>query len=345
MNTPLFSIIIPVYNGQNVVSRALDSIYSQGLPNDAFEVICIDDCSPTMDTYEVLSNYIYNEVHPVNLKVFRHEVNKRQGGARNTGLDNSSGEWILYLDADDYFAYRGLFCLYERMVEYSFCDMIVFDNIIITSTINSISQGEGKQVQQGRYSQQGLKSTILSGKEFMKNFPVSWAPWGKAYKRSFLLCRRIRFIENARFEDIDYSIRTTISAAKVVFIPLIVYCYVCVGGSTVSIGRDSNKIEEYLKASVRVKDIIEEVEDEEVAKSIMGHYDLMMGIFLGNILWRMSYAEIVRLLEYYPLFNGGTKRLINFTYHYPHLYAIFAQIAKPILLTVIWTRNKLKSLA
>ena len=76
----MFSIIIPVYNGAGVVERALDTIYSQGLLQEELEVICVDDCSPTMETYEALNNYMYAGRHPENLLVVRHEVNKRQGG-------------------------------------------------------------------------------------------------------------------------------------------------------------------------------------------------------------------------------------------------------------------------
>lgn len=75
-----FSFIIPVYNGAGVVEHALDSIYSQGLSLEDFEVICVDDCSPTLDTYNALNNYVYHDVHPNNLHVIRHTVNKRQGG-------------------------------------------------------------------------------------------------------------------------------------------------------------------------------------------------------------------------------------------------------------------------
>jgi glycosyltransferase involved in cell wall biosynthesis len=90
-----FSFIIPVYNGAGVIECALDSIYSQGLQLEDFEVICVDDCSSTEETFNTLINYKYNGVHPSNLIVLRHTVNKRQGGARNTGLKHAQGKWVL----------------------------------------------------------------------------------------------------------------------------------------------------------------------------------------------------------------------------------------------------------
>ena len=123
----IFSIIIPVYNGVGVVERALDSIYSQGLLQEEFEVICVDDCSPTMQTYEALNNYMYAGRHPENLLVIRHEINKRQGGARNTGFEYASGKWIMYLDHDDVYVEGSLFKLKMAIEKYAQCDVIMFD--------------------------------------------------------------------------------------------------------------------------------------------------------------------------------------------------------------------------
>ena len=73
------SIILPVYNVAAFIPRALDSIYSQGMKEDDFEVICVDDCSPD-NSYEVMTNYLYEGRHPENLIILRHSVNKCIGG-------------------------------------------------------------------------------------------------------------------------------------------------------------------------------------------------------------------------------------------------------------------------
>lgn len=72
------SIVIPVLNGSNEINICLDSIYSQGMSPEQFEVICVDDCS-TDSTVEVIEDYA-NRMQPGNLKIIRHNVNKRQGG-------------------------------------------------------------------------------------------------------------------------------------------------------------------------------------------------------------------------------------------------------------------------
>ena len=72
------SIVIPVFNGSNEINICLDSIYSQGMSPEQFEVICVDDCSSD-STVEVIEDYA-NRMQPGNLKIIRHNVNKRQVG-------------------------------------------------------------------------------------------------------------------------------------------------------------------------------------------------------------------------------------------------------------------------
>ena len=76
MNTPILSIIIPIYNGSKYIGRCIESIYTQNLPAEQFEVICVDDCS-TDDTPKVLKQMA--NLHR-NLTTIRHNVNKYQGG-------------------------------------------------------------------------------------------------------------------------------------------------------------------------------------------------------------------------------------------------------------------------
>ena len=96
-STPLFSIIIPVYNVESYLAQCLDSLLAQTL--DDFEAIVVDDVSTDGSKALALS---YAERFPGKFRVIAHEVNTRQGGARNTGIDAAKGQYILFLDSDDY---------------------------------------------------------------------------------------------------------------------------------------------------------------------------------------------------------------------------------------------------
>ena len=90
---PLISVIMPVYNRKDVVMNAIDSVLAQTYDN--FELIVIDDAS-TDGTTELLKEIDHEKV-----KVIFHEKNKYASGARNTGLKNSTGEYVAYLDSDN----------------------------------------------------------------------------------------------------------------------------------------------------------------------------------------------------------------------------------------------------
>lgn len=87
-----FSIIIAAYNNTDTIRRCLDSVYNQTYKN--YEVILVDDCSPNV-TYDYLKEF-YDKI-----KIIRLPVNKGAGVARQTGLDNASGDLVLFIDQDD----------------------------------------------------------------------------------------------------------------------------------------------------------------------------------------------------------------------------------------------------
>ena len=330
-----FSIIIPVYNGDDVIGRALDSIYSQGLADEQFEVICVDDCSPTMDTWNVLNSYTYNEVHPENLKLLRHEVNKRQGAARNTALRHAEGEWILYLDADDYFVGNSLGLLKEKLTNFPNCDCLMFDFLEIKS----------HTIKQSIYASQNLPSEIImSGGEFIQRYPIPWVPWLYAYKRNFLQKNEISFVEGVRFEDTDYVIKCTLYASSMAFLPLEVVAHVVNYGSTTTVGNDIIKITDLFKLSLRLRILAESFleSNRDAAMAAMNHHIYNYHSLLVRYLWRLPYKDIIEILDKYPPYANSNDKLIDLTRKHPRVYAALAQVARPFLLAAVWMKNKLK---
>lgn len=87
-----YSIIIPCYDAtEEYFRRCLDSIKTQTL--QPYEVICVDDASP-VDTPKIAKEYGY--------KYIRHKVNKQNGGARNTGIRAATGDYLVFVNSDDY---------------------------------------------------------------------------------------------------------------------------------------------------------------------------------------------------------------------------------------------------
>ena len=92
------SFIVPFYNVEPYIEECVRSLYAQDIPQEEYEVICVDDCSP--DGSRAIVERLQKE-YPT-LRLLIHTENKRQGGARNTGMRESNGKYVWFVDADDY---------------------------------------------------------------------------------------------------------------------------------------------------------------------------------------------------------------------------------------------------
>ena len=98
-DTMKLSVIVPVYNmaAEGKLQFCLDSLVNQTIPD--YEILAVDDAS-TDASPEILQEYA--QKYPEKLRVLTHMVNKRQGGAKNTGLKAAVGEWVGFIDSDDW---------------------------------------------------------------------------------------------------------------------------------------------------------------------------------------------------------------------------------------------------
>lgn len=108
------SVIIPCYNVEAYIDRCLESVMSQTIGLEHLEVIVVNDAS-TDKTLEKL--YQWEQRFPENIMVISYEENIRQGGARNIGLQYASGEYIGFVDADDWIESSMYQELYEKMCQ------------------------------------------------------------------------------------------------------------------------------------------------------------------------------------------------------------------------------------
>ena len=201
---PLLSIIIPIHNGKNEIERCLNSIYSQNIEQDLFEVICVDDAS-TDETCKILSQWAEKRK---NLKVLRHETNKRQGGARNSGMDISRGKYISFIDHDDIYIPEGLKNIINSLSQYEkqnyghLLDILMFDYIK--------SDDPHKQL---NYSHNSTE--IMPGYLFLSQQECSWYVWQYIYRKGYLHHTQRRFRENVLFEDSDFILGALAHAHRV----------------------------------------------------------------------------------------------------------------------------------
>ena len=196
------SYIVPFYNGKDSILNSLNSIYDIGLPEEEFEVIVVDDRSP-ISAGSAIENFVSQHS---NIRVVRHNVNKRQGGAKNTGIRLAKGQYIAFADQDDTIladnANQALVFALKNDVDMLACqyDILKEDGLV---RHDGISKGDG---------------LIVTGKEFCENYFMTGynlAPWANLYKREFLLRINHPYEENVVMEDSDWIAWHWIHAERV----------------------------------------------------------------------------------------------------------------------------------
>ena len=168
---PKVSIIVPVYKAEQYLHRCIDSILSQSFTD--WELILVDDGSPDKSG-DICDEYSKKDPR---IKVF-HKSNGGVSSARNLGLDYAKGQWITFIDADDYI--DSCFC---NINEAEINDIIIKRNYIVDID-NSIK--ESKQFD--------TLSSIANMEEFLSRnlyANIFRNPWGKFFKSNIL--KNIRF--------------------------------------------------------------------------------------------------------------------------------------------------------
>ena len=213
--SPILSIILPVFNGEEFIRTAIDSVIGSSL--NSWELILINDGS-TDSTEEICRDYSQRDkrIHYIS------QENRGLSAARNSGFFYARGKYIAYLDADDYVSKD----YYEALIseaEHSFAD------ILITGFIREF-----------QYTNYSHKVTVcfpkllffantlkkVGGKKWGYNLYIH--VWNKLYRRDFLLKHEICFDEALRYgEDVPYNIQILTHTSKILFLDLTGYHYVC----------------------------------------------------------------------------------------------------------------------
>ncbi len=198
------SVLIPVYNAEQYLKSCMESVVCQTL--DGIEIICINDGS-TDSSGTILNQYANS--YP-NVKVI-HKENTGYGHSLNTGLKVATGEYVGFVESDD-FAERDMFeVLYENAVAYD-VDFVKSNHFYTFDDHTDIFWDVLKGL---------IYNTVLSPvKEQNGYFHIATPPWNGLYKRSFLLGNDIWFNETpgASYQDVSFGIKVLISASSMVLI-------------------------------------------------------------------------------------------------------------------------------
>lgn len=242
---PKVSVIIAVYNVEEYISNCLDSIINQTFED--IEILCVDDAS-TDKSVNIISGYMKKDDR---VKLIRLSINSGPGVARNTAMHVSEGEYISFIDSDDYVQKDYIEVLYNTAKKYD-ADMVFTNNIYTVKYIaikpyyhNRISEWKSKFEKSWN---EGVSTFNVNTpeKENTPEYPLG-VFWNKIYKNSFLKNNGITISSYRVAEDVEMFYKVLACSPKIAYNNEAKYYYVQRKDSTVnnighSVYKDSLKV-------------------------------------------------------------------------------------------------------
>ena len=219
MTTPLISVIVPVYRVEKYLERCVKSILSQTYKN--LEVILVDDGSP--DQCPAICDACAEK--DARVKVI-HQENKGLSGARNAGIDAASGEYLAFVDSDDYVSPHFIEELYQLLQD---------TGCAIGQCRFSYVKGDGL-VEEGDsafciYRGESLMEQLYGPEEKATCFVVAW---NKLYRAELFKETGIRYPEGRIHEDEATTYRLFHEAKKLAFLDQVLYGYYTENGGSIT---------------------------------------------------------------------------------------------------------------
>ena len=294
--TPDVSVIVPVYNVEHYIQHCLQSLVDQTC-SCKYEIIVVND--GTKDNSMAIVHRFAKEYSFI--KIIEQD-NAGLSAARNTGIRNATGEFLVFVDSDDYVSPDYIKLLYESAVSNG--------SDVACCNYRNIVNENGTGVNNFLKHSTGVYSGEKILREVLQDITVRSYVWNKMYRRSIFTDNNLQFPVGVNFEDLAVTPQVFYYAKKVSFIPQALYYYVHREGSiTGSISK--RDIRNYLQAYSTLRKFMEE---KNIYKKYKFTYCILskkIGITIFGMLVRCwtrepkttyvfkNYANSCKFLKYY----------------------------------------------
>lgn len=340
--TPKVSVIIPVYNVAAYLRHCLDSLISQTLTETEF--ICINDGS-TDNSLEILNDYAAKDERFIIIS----QENQGQGVARNKGVEISKGEYIQFIDPDDWIELNMLETLYNfaqehnsQVVKFNFTNYNIYsDKYEKLDYAKRIQEKYGYDLKEiPYYTWRILKKDCLH--------TLDLHVWSHFYQTEFIKSNKIQFSPNKHGEDHLFACEAIILANKIDFLDKYLYFYSTRSNSATNKKSDSNFCIfdniNLLKEFLIQNNLFNELEEEWISyakKVVFWHYSQIPDESIKK------YEN--RCLQYFSdekefnniLKNFKTKR--NFLQQIFSIKNDYKNTIKYKVITILWMRFYIKT--
>ncbi len=184
----LVSVIIPIYNVEQYLEKCLDSVINQTYKD--LEIVCVNDCSSD-NSLDILQEYVQFDNR---IKIINFEQNKGVSAARNAGLEMAKGEYVYFIDSDDWIDLDYI----EKMVS-----AITFSKTDVVVNTNVIQEFENKPSKKLVFGDLEIEENAFVDADNAIN-NIMWASWAQLWDRKFLERNHLRFLDGHIYEDMHF---------------------------------------------------------------------------------------------------------------------------------------------
>ena len=223
------SIIIPVYKVEDYIEKCIYSVINQTYCN--IECILVDDCSPDKSiekVKEIISNYSGN----IKFKIITHEKNKGLSAARNTGIKESTGDYIYFMDSDDYIISECIEIMVRLQEKYPHVELIQAGAICNLEFLDIEKKDIPFEYTENR---RWIKTTLL------ERYLLPLTSWNKLIKKEFIIKNNLYFKEGIIHEDELFNFYLAKYLSSIAICKINTYVYVSRDNSIMSSKNNKSK--------------------------------------------------------------------------------------------------------
>ncbi len=308
---PTVSIVVPIYNVEEYLPRCLDSIANQTFTD--IEIICVDDGSPD-NSIDILHEYKSRDSR---IRIIQQE-NMGLSGARNTGIKHAIGEYIMFVDSDDYIDLDTVDEMYKRAIEGDLdaviCGVASFnENGYSTESMSNLNEKE-----------------ILTGYEYLKKDYRFASCCNKLFKLSKIRKEALFFPEGKLYEDLLFVFKYMMTSKKIGVVKKYFYHYMVKREGSITNTINQRDIEDVF---FMVESMIHFLEKEG-----LGHIKETL-VFQEYIVFWISRSTIFKLANVDRAIYK--QKLINYWVDAVKYNAIYYKMAKYV---IAHTKNRRKKI-
>lgn len=295
MTEPIVSILVPVYGVEQYIERCAVSLFEQTYDN--IEYVFVNDATKD-NSIRILENVIARYPNRQNaVRIINHPTNKGISAARNTGVANSSGKYLLFVDSDDYIAKEAIEHL-TTYAESNHADIVLFDTSVLTSNGTRIESVEYRE--KVEYISHLLQHT------------AKCAHWNKFYNGDFYRHSGIQACEDVRLAD-DYAVTPRIvhEAQTIAVLHEPLYFYETRNQSSYVHNLTRAAIESLYRADKVLVDWFRYVPDADTYKDVVDVLPIRSMVSLIKNADKSSWLEIVDVYGEYLSLPGNKMTWVN----------------------------------